>query len=622
MLIDPDRVRRFSVQDSQFPKEAALMRRVELVAQFLGVGATILIHGLFRVTKVLNVELGLVVMLAMFVLTLGLGLRYRWSLLRSSFLRTHRVFFALQAAWLAGLLAVLLLKGVFPEWNGRPLTRFEVFLAWSEFLIVLRGVSGTVIVTRRATAGNTNPAMILVASFAILVIVGTLLLMLPRALADPDHELHSPAKRWQIALFTATSASCVTGLTVEPTGEYWSPLGQTIILVLFQIGGLGIMTCGAFFAVAAGKGMQIRESATLRDLMESEQLGDVRRLVLTILVFTLCAELLGAILLSGLWADKPFGECVRFSLFHSVSAFCNAGFSLTPDGFVGMGHRWQIWGVVAGLIVIGGTGFAVLYNIALAARARFSTIQFQPLFNLPKDRVRLSLSTKLAGGTTLLLLIGGSVGYYLLESTGRRDDTPAVAGESASPGKTTPTAAEAWFQSVTFRTAGFNTVDHGQLQPATKLFAILLMFIGASPGSTGGGVKTVCFAITMLALLSILRGRRRVEILGRTIPEDLVNRSLTIISLGGIVVMTATMLLVIFENEPALFLDHLFEATSAFATVGVSTGITPALQDPSKLVLAVTMFLGRVGPLTLLLALAGRTKDAHYEYPFERVTLG
>jgi trk system potassium uptake protein TrkH len=213
------------------------------------------------------------------------------------------------------------------------------------------------------------------------------------------------------------------------------------------------------------------------------------------------------------------------------------------------------------------------------------------------------------------------VGYYLLESTG-----PSASQTQAER------VSEAWFQSVTFRTAGFNTVDHGQLQPATKLFAILLMFVGASPGSTGGGVKTVCFAILLLALASILRGRERVEVGGRTIPSVLVNRALTIMSLGMLAVMVTALFLTLFENKPDRFLDHLFEATSAFSTVGVSTSVeiepghvvstTQSLSQPSRMVIIAAMFLGRVGPLTLLIALAGRMKEARYDYPVERVTLG
>lgn len=624
MLASPDSLPPFVAQDSKRPKQARVFRRVETIAQILGVSAALVLHGLYHVTDRVYVELGLLVLLSMFLVTVSVATRYQWSLARKSFVRAHRISIGLSLAWILGILVVLLFVPL-PGWTSEDATRFNVLVGWSQILIVIRGTLGTIIVTRRATAGSTSPALVLVMSFAILVTIGTLLLMLPRARAQSNEAAIGGAP-FRVALFTATSASCVTGLAVVHTGDYWSPFGQTVILVLFQVGGLGIMTCGAFFAVVAGRGMQIGESATLRELLESEQLGDVRRLVITILLFTFSAEFLGAVLISGLFADKPLGEQVRFSVFHSVSAFCNAGFSLTENSFVGMGDRWQVWGVVAVLIVVGSMGFAVVYNIAIFAKSHFRSLATQPLFHLPRKRVRLTLTTKLAGGTTAMLLLGGACGYYILEtaSPAVAESAPTDDGDTAgntADEKGSPLA-EAWFQSVTFRTAGFNTVDHGELQPATKLFAILLMFIGASPGSTGGGVKTVCFAITALSLLSVLRGRPRVEFLGRTIPEDLVNRSLTIISLGVIVVMCTTMLLVLFENEPERFLDHMFEATSAFATVGVSTGITPDLHEPSKMSLVVTMFLGRVGPLTLLLAMAGRARGAEFEYPFERVTLG
>ena len=215
---------------------------------------------------------------------------------------------------------------------------------------------------------------------------------------------------------------------------------------------------------------------------------------MVILIFTLTAELVGAVLMSGLWSQLPRGDQLFYSLFHSVSAFCNAGFSLTENSFVGMGDRFEIWGVAASLIVVGGLGFAVLYNMMLAIKVQFSAIRKQPLFHLPRHRVRLSLSTKLVLGTTFGLLLFGTAGYYLLESTA------PLSEESSNSDR----LSAAWFQSVSFRTAGFNTVDHGELQPATKLFAIGLMFIGASPGSTGGGVKTVCFALVFLSLLSVL----------------------------------------------------------------------------------------------------------------------
>lgn len=602
----PQRFRQLAGSNSLYPGRDRKLRRADGMALVLATAAIVVLHGLLQTSGIVQVELGLIVILAAAYLPVSLALRFRWSLARRTFLQNNAVAVVASGFWLGGIAVVMIFTPLLDDLAEGDVSRFDAFVAVSEIAVLVRAAASLVALVRQATAGASDPAVILVSSFAVLITVGTVLLMFPRSRAS------GTGAPFDVALFTATSASCVTGLVVERTGTYWSPFGQTIIFALFQIGGLGIMTCGAFFAVAAGRRMQVRESATLRDMLESEQLGDVRRLVVTILAFTATAELLGAVLISGLWPNLPLGERIRYSLFHSVSAFCNAGFSLTNDSFVGLGDRWQVWGAIAGLIVVGGMGFSVLYNLALWFRSRVGRIKFAPLFHLPRERVRLSLTTRLAAGTTIALLIAGAVMYDVLEAVGGAADEDLGARIS-----------EAWFQSVTFRTAGFNTVNHAALQPATKLFAVLLMFIGASPGSTGGGVKTVCFALAVLALLSILRGRNRVEIAGRTIPQDLVNRALAIISLGIVVVMSATMLLVLFERQAETrFLDYLFEATSAFGTVGVSAGVTPDLSTPSRFVIVATMFAGRVGPLTLLIALAGRSRDARYDYPVERVVLG
>ncbi len=604
----------FTATDTLRPRQVRRLWHFEILCQLAGVAAAVVRHGLGPTTEEQHVELGLVVILAMACLTASTAVQYRWSLARTRFLQRNVSSVLFGLLWLSGFVGILIFGPLLPEWNGQPTTRGIAFIACSELFILLQGLAGLVRMTRRAAGGGINPTLVLVLSFVFLTAVGTALLLLPRARgpAAPDNE--PLAVRIRVAFFTATSASCVTGLTVVPTGgsnPYWSRMGQMVILGLFQIGGLGIMTCGAFFAVVAGRDMQLRESVTLRDLLDSEGLGDARRLLLSILGFTLIAESVGALLLSGLWSDLPGSERMFYSLFHSVSAFCNAGFSLTENSFEGLGVRWQVWGVLAGLIVTGGLGFAVLYNVSLVAKSRLYEIRFQPLFSLPQKRVRLSLSSKLVIVSSFGLLLLGGIGFYILESTGPPNGQGAV-----------QRIADAWFQSVTFRTAGFNTVDHGELQAATKLFAIPLMIVGASPGSTGGGVKTICFALTVLSLISVLRGRQRVEVMGRTIPDMLVNRALAILTLGVLMIMSTTILLVLFENRPEKLIDYLFEATSAFATVGVSTGITPKLSAPSQLVIAVAMFIGRVGPLTLLIGLSGHTTDTRYDYPFERVTLG
>lgn len=604
---------------SLYPERAKWLRRTDALAQIIGVGAMVIGHGQRR-TGVPPWEFGAVVIAAMLVITVGILLRYRWSLARISFGYRHLWTVLAAVAWIVCMVLAMILGPVLPDLNAEGFGggRWWGFVQVSEGILALYSVTGFVRGMRKAASGGVNPALLLVMSFLILISVGTVVLMLPICRRTPLDEPLVGAP-FLTALFTATSASCVTGLVVEPTGTYWSKAGQVVILALFQTGGLGIMTFGAFFAAIAGRNVRLTEFATLRELFSSEGLGDVRRLIFAILGFTFVSELMGALLLHTCWPELPPGERIFFSLFHSVSAFCNAGFALTENSFVGMAGRWQVAAVIPGLIILGGLGFAVLYNLAsfvLNLARRFRRPQG---FRFPRDRVRLRLTTKLVLVVTVGLLLSGTVFFYLLERIGEND----AGGISI---------ADAWFQSVTLRTAGFNTVEIGRLSPASKLLGIAMMVIGASPGSTGGGVKTTVFAVAFVGLVSVLRGRERVEAFGRTIPSVNVNRAMTVLFVSMLTIMVATVLLVIFEQRPELFLDHLFEVTSAAGTVGLSSSmelpdggaisITQSLSSASRLVIILTMFLGRVGPLTLLLALAGEAPAARYEYPPERVTLG
>jgi len=602
-----DPFRRPFEKQTLYPRADRCLACLEVLAVACGLIATVLRPSLLPAVQSHQRLLAAIMFGSLLFLVSSGVVRYVWSRARSSFLRRHVMQAAIAAVWAVGLIGIVIYEaagGASSNDTGRS-------VGWSGLCIVLLSVAEAVRLTRRATLHIANPGVTLVGSFGVLVVIGTLLLMLPRARAHSQSaDVHEGAPL-MVALFTATSAACVTGLAVVPTDTYWSRTGQTVILGLFQIGGLGIMTFGAFFSLAAGRLRDVRETATMRDLLESEGLVEARRLLLAILGFTVAMELAGAVLLSGLWADRSWGDQTYLSLFHSISAFCNAGFSLTGDSLVGRELQWQVWGVLSSLIVIGGLGFAVHYNLLLLVRERLGRSSAAPAWDLPHRKGRLSLSSKLVLLTTAFLLVGGTLGYGLLESV--------ETTESPGPLRV---AANSWFQSVTFRTAGFNTVDHGALGPATKLFAAALMFIGASPGSTGGGVKTTCFALTLLVLFATLRGRNRVEVFGRTIPGASINRALAILFLGMVVLMTSTILLVLFERQPERFLDHLYEASSAFGTVGVSTGITPQLTPYSKLVIVATMFLGRVGPLTLLMALAGESRTERYDFPQERVTLG
>lgn len=546
----------------------------------------------------------------------GLLLRWRWSLARRTFLRENRSLIGLGGLWVCGVTWILLF-GLKSGENGVSFAvRGERALGFSELCVAVRAVLLGISFTRRVAVVGRNPAMMLVVSFAVLIGLGTGLLMLPRTHAvGGEAEVLEWGERLRIALFTATSASCVTGLTIVDTagdGAYWSPIGHGVILFLFQVGGLGIMTFGAIFAVFGARNVASRESVTLQELLGSNEARSARQLVRSILFFTVIAEIAGALVFFSLWKDLPLGRRVFSSLFHSVSAFCNAGFCLTEDSFAGLESRWQIWAGAGSLIILGGIGFGALRQVFRWGRDKLHLQRRHPLFPPARLDSRISLTTRLALVTSGGLLVLGTLGGLVLERGGGAIDPGEGIGSRVG---------HAWFQSVSFRTAGFHTVDHGELRGGTKLLAIGLMFVGASPGSTGGGVKTVCFSLVLLTIAASLRRRRRVEVGGRSVPDHLLARALAILSLGVGALMTTTFLLVCFEDRPEAFLDHLFEATSACGTVGVSAIGTANLTVASQFVIIGAMFLGRVGPLTLLLALPSRGREANYEFPEERVTL-
>lgn len=564
----------------------------------MGVAAILLHRSSRQMESLTDVPLGITTILIMMFFLVGVGLRYYWSVNPQHFLRENRATLIVSGLWIAGVIAVLVT-------GGGSEGRFGGVIDVSEAAVVFRAAVGLVLLIRWISSGGRNPAFILVVSFLVLVTVGTGLLMLPRSTA---HEGGAP---FHVALFTATSASCVTGLIVVDTPSYWSTTGHVIIMCLFQIGGLGIMTCGSLFALVSSRRLQVRETAFLADMLDAENSGTLRQLMVSILIFTGLAELVGAVSLWGLWPDLPWDQRAFYCAFHSISAFCNAGFALMPDSFSSMGTRWQIWTTVPLLIIVGGLGFAVLSDVGRLLRwlirRRYDPVAAQT----PRSRLRLSNTTWLVLITTGGLLLWGTGGFYLLEANDLM--------QKLSPGEQ---LSASWFQSVTFRTAGFNTVNLAELQPGTKFFGIMLMFVGASPGSTGGGIKTVSFALSILAVVSLLRGRDEIELRGRSIPQAIVKRALMIVAMGIFCVLVTTLLIVVIEDKPDFFLDHLFEATSAFATVGVSTIDTATLEMPSKFVIIVAMFVGRVGPLTLLVGLAREGYGGHYTFPEERVILG
>jgi len=460
-------------------------------------------------------------------------------------------------------------------------------------------------------ASGRNPTRTLIISFLFLIISGAGLLMLPRAAGKNRESLG-----FVDALFTSTSATCVTGLIVKDTGEDFSLMGQGVILGLIQLGGLGIVVFGAVFALLLGQALSVRESVAMQDLLSARTLSRIGNMIAFIFVGTVLFEALGAVSLLGMWGDANIHERWFCSIFHSISAFCNAGFSLFGDSFVGYNRSWGVYVVICPLIILGGLGFSVLYdlsNILSDRTKRFikKRLNKQYRFSMEAPK-RMRLQTKIVLSVSAGLILLGAVAILIFERYAKVD---GGAGQVDVLG--------ALFQSITARTAGFNTVDISAMSPSSRLVLILLMFIGGSPGSTAGGIKTVTLAVIIMTVVAALRKRGEVEMFRRSVRIVVVGRAITITLLFILVLFTATLALSLTENASGFTMsDIMFEAGSALGTVGLTTGITPDLTDAGKLIIIAAMLIGRLGPLTLLAALTFDLKPIQYNYPDEAIMVG
>jgi len=455
---------------------------------------------------------------------------------------------------------------------------------------------------RMIAALRLRPAQLLPCSFAAAILLGTILLMQPAATAQ-----EGPLPLVD-ALFTATSATCVTGLIVRDTGRDFSTFGQVVILVLVQVGGLGIMTFSVWVVVQIGRGLQVREEVVMREMLDQETVADIVAQVGFIFRMTFLLEAVGAALLFVQWYGEPefhsAANALYASVFHSISAFCNAGFSLFSDSFIKYRARVGINLVICGLVIVGGLGFAVVADLWEKSKH----------MGQRRRKVRpLRLHTKMALWVTGILLVLGTIGFFLAERRTTLAGLPLGEGVLAS-----------FFQAMTARTAGFNTVDFGLAGTAGTLLIVILMFIGASPGSTGGGIKTTTFWVLVQYAVSGLRDRGSVEVARRTVPAEVIRRAASILAISAAVLLCGLFALML--SEPARpFDDLLFEAGSALGTVGLSrlsTADTGALAATTKAVIIALMFIGRLGPLTIALALARPTSPARYAYAEERVMVG
>ena len=437
-----------------------------------------------------------------------------------------------------------------------------------------------------------HPAQVVVGGFGLAVLVGTLLLMLPVAQTGIDWT--DPVT----ALFTATSAVCVTGLVVVDTGTYWSTFGEVVILALIQVGGLGTMTLASLLGLAISRKLGLRARVTAAAETKAVGLGDVRGVVLGVARTSLVIEAVVAVVLGlRFWAayDVSPGRAAYLGVFHSVSAFNNAGFALWPDSLVRFATDPWICLPIAASVIVGGIGFPVILEL----RKRLRT---------PRA---WSMHTKMTLWATGVLLV---LGTLLITANEWRN--PATLGQLDTPGR----LLAGFFQAVMPRTAGFNSVDTGSMYEGSLLVTVVLMFIGGGSAGTAGGIKVTTFVLLFFVIWAEVRGERDVQAFDRRIGERVVRQALTVALLSVGLVMTATVVLV----EITRMSTHLvlFEVVSAFATVGLSTGITADVGTAGHLVLTVLMFVGRLGPITLVSALALRERQRLYHHPEGRPLIG
>lgn len=446
--------------------------------------------------------------------------------------------------------------------------------------------------TRPRSERTLSPAKFIALSFFIAIVIGTLLLLLPSS-----HALGQTVT-WLDALFTATSALCVTGLAIVDTETTWSTFGRVVIMVLVQVGGLGIVTLSTLVALALGRRVGFQERLRAASQVNAAQTGGVLRLIRTIFLISLGFETLGALLLWPTFAAlHGTGTGLFYAFFHSVSAFNNAGFALYSDNLMGFALNPLVNFVIAGLAICGGLGFIVHLNLW----SRFRQGR----------RFPLTLHSRIALSVTAALLTFGTLMVLGLEW-----NNPQTLGPLSWPGK----LLTAFFQGMTPRTVGFNTLDYEQMRDPTLLLTMLLMFIGGSPASTAGGIKTVTFFVLAASAWSLVRGRGELTVFRRRVSTATVVKAGSVALLSTGIVMGALFLLSLSESLPLLTV--MFEAFSAFGTVGLSMNATFELTEVGQLIIILLMFLGRIGPLTFALALVQDPKSDPLKYPDEGVLIG
>ena len=453
-----------------------------------------------------------------------------------------------------------------------------------------------------------NPTLLFVLSFLVLIATGTLLLLLPHSSTGAKIDFTD-------ALFMSASAVCITGLTVFDISSQLSLFGQYVILILVQLGGLGIMTFTGFFGYFLTGRSSYKNQIMFSELMDDRNVGSVIRSLIKIVLLTFFFELIGATMIFMAIDDRLFahtGDRIYFSVFHSISSFCNAGFSTLPAGLYdqGLRHNYLLQLIVSSLFILGGLGFAIILNVQLFIK-RWALLFYKKMWHgipIKHKPWIMTFNSKLIFYTSLILLSFGFVIIFILEYDNTLAAHPTLFGKIVT----------AFFTGATPRSAGYNTVDMSALSFPAVMIIILLMWIGASPGSTGGGIRTTTLAVATLNIINTGRDQDRINIFRREISNESVKKSFAIISLSLIWLGISIFLLSITDGDKGL-LAIAFESFSAYSTVGLSLGITGSLSIPGKILIVCTMFVGRVGTITLLVAMIKSIRARNYQYPEEHV---
>ena len=453
-----------------------------------------------------------------------------------------------------------------------------------------------------------NPTLLFVCSFLGLILIGSLLLLLPKT-------VQGPPLRFVDALFMSTSAVCITGLSVIDTATQLTDFGKTVLLILIQLGGLGIMTFTGFFGYFFSGGFSYKNQLMFSEILGQNKVGSVINTLLKIIFVTLFFELLGAVFL---FVSVPYSNFDRvtdhvfFAVFHSVSAFCNAGFTIVEGGLRNIDFRfnYEMQLVLTSLFILGGLGFTMVFNTYTLIKRWFINL-YRRIFHGERFRYKawvISFNTRLIGWSSMVLMVFATIATLLLEQDGSLAEHKTIYGKLVT----------AVFTGNSSRTSGFNTIDMETVSLPFTMVIMLLMWVGASPGSTGGGIKNTTLAIALLNIASLAKGRDHLELFHRRISKDSVNKAFAIIVLSLLAIGISTCLLAVTDSERGLK-ALAFEAFSAYATCGLSLGITHLMSDGGKVILICTMFAGRVGLLTLLVTIVKNYKNRSYTYPEEQV---